>query len=348
MWKWCIGRVLEAIPSRVCCSIPSIGRKAKLIPWCSTYFGTTPWEDPQLYIDKSPFFRLTDVTTPTLIHTGTQDTNVPPHQSWSLFRAMQYIDQAPVRFLTYPGEPHGLRKIAHQRRKAAEDVAWLDRYLFETYEAENEAIKKGSPLEALLKRSKASRVGNAYGEDHKGVLVPETVAFEGLNVGRFEVTRAQYAAFDKDYKVRSGEENLPMTGVAFDRAQAYVAWLAKATGRAFRLPSREEARKMAKKAGHDGNTLDRWAGYTPNPDDLRRLTTVLRGLEEGRLLRTVGEFPGCGDDPVFDLDGNVAEWAVTEKSDGIAMGPSAMRPTDPRSPRLTSTAYVGWRVTVDD
>ncbi len=94
------------------------------------YFGGAPWEVPQVYMEKSPFFKLTGVTTPTIVYTGTEDRNVPPHESWSLFRALQQIGKAPVRFLTFPGEPHSLRTIAHQRRKVEEDLAWFDRYLF--------------------------------------------------------------------------------------------------------------------------------------------------------------------------------------------------------------------------
>ena len=90
------------------------------------YFGASPLEDPELYIRKSPFFRLGEVTTPTIIYTGTEDRNVPPHQSWSLFRALQQLEKAPARLVLFPGEPHGLRKIAHQRRKVEEDMAWFN------------------------------------------------------------------------------------------------------------------------------------------------------------------------------------------------------------------------------
>ena len=29
------------------------------------------------------------------------------YEGWEFYRAMQQIDQTPVRFLLYPGEPHG-------------------------------------------------------------------------------------------------------------------------------------------------------------------------------------------------------------------------------------------------
>ena len=75
------------------------------------YFGGTPWEKPEVYLEKSPFFRLHEVTTPTLVHTGTADRNVPPHQSWSLFRVLQQVGKAPTKLLLYPGEPHSLQKV---------------------------------------------------------------------------------------------------------------------------------------------------------------------------------------------------------------------------------------------
>ena len=41
------------------------------------YFGKTPLEDPELYIQKSPLFKMDRVKTPTLIFFGTNDRQVP-------------------------------------------------------------------------------------------------------------------------------------------------------------------------------------------------------------------------------------------------------------------------------
>jgi hypothetical protein len=84
----------------------------------------------------------------------------------------------------------------HRQRKVEEDLAWFDRYLFRTYEEPNEALKEGSPLDLALKKERFGRVGTRYGVEVRDTLVPEVVEFKGLTVGRFEVTRAQYAAYD--------------------------------------------------------------------------------------------------------------------------------------------------------
>jgi dipeptidyl aminopeptidase/acylaminoacyl peptidase len=309
------------------------------------YFGGTPWEVPEVYLEKSPFFRLTEVTTPTIIFTGTEDTNVPPHQSWSLFRALRQIGKTEARLVIFPGEPHGLRKIAHQRRKVEEELAWLDQYLFAKEPAARPAVKPGSLLAGLLERAKAAHVGDALGVEVDGVLVPETVSYKGLEIGRFELTRAQLAAFDPDYQVAPGTENLPATGVTFAQAHGYVDWLSQVTGMQHRLPTEEEANKIA---GSSGNTLDRWAGYSPNPDDAATIEAELAKIGEEPLLLPVGSLTGAGDkELVFDLDGNAAEWAVGKDGQGVPAGPSADRADDKRSSNRPALAYTGLRVVVE-
>ncbi len=308
------------------------------------YFGGPPWEIPQVYLEKSPFFRLDEVTTPTIIFTGTADTNVPPHQSRSLFRALQQIGRAETRLVEFPGEPHGLRKIAHQRRKLEEETRWLDRFLFDAHQPDNPAVRDGSPLQALLARGSAARAGGAFGVDHEGILVPEVVPYGDLQLGRFEVTEAQLAEFDPDRTVVAGHHDWPAAGVPFAQAQAYLRWLADRTGRSFRLPTVAEVKQLGKRGG---NTLDWWAGYTPNPEDAERLRQAVAEIGPASLLKPVGQHAGVGEAPVFDLDGNVAEWAVGEDGQGVAIGPSADRSSDPASTSKPSPEYIGFRVVVD-
>jgi hypothetical protein len=290
---------------------------------------------------------MKDVKTPTIIHFGTEDRNVPTDQGWSHFRALQQIGQVPVKFILFPGEPHGIRTLAHQRRKVEEDLAWFDKYLFESHEPENEAFKEGSPLAEALKRAEIQKTDGRFGVMVSGRLIPEVVEYKGTEIGRFEVTRAQYAQFDPDYTYERGSGDYPAGGITFEQARAYVAWLSELTGEPYRLGAADAMKTIYESAKGDENTLDYWAGYKPNPDDARELAKKVAELPgEAPLLKPVGSFPGRGDDAlVFDLGGNVAEWAVGDGGDGVLMGGSADLPADAKARRpMAGLGYRGFRV----
>src|SRR5262249_47995439 len=127
------------------------------------YFGKSPLEDPQLYIKMAPFYQFDKVRTPTLLFQGEADRVVPPHHGWMQYRALQQLGKADVRLVMFPGAKHGLRKLAHQRRKLEEELAWFDRHLFKTAKEENEALKSDSPLARALTLQKVRREGTRYG-----------------------------------------------------------------------------------------------------------------------------------------------------------------------------------------
>ncbi len=322
----------------------------------SYYFGKSPLEDPELYIRKSPLFKMKSVQTPTLIFHGTADRNVPTAQSWTFFRALQYYDKVPVRFVLFPGEPHGPRKLTHQVRKVEEEIAWFDRYLFKTEKAANEALKEDSPLALALKSAHAQRDGTRYGitsaakdaaRDAKPVLIPEVVKRGALEIGRFEVTRAQYAEFDHTYKVDSGTDNYPASGITLENAKTYAQWLSKLTGDAWRIPYEDEVKDLYEKRDAE-NTLDYWAGYPPNPEDAAKLREKAKELtSDAPLLKQAGSFPGKGsegEELLFDLGGNVAEWALARDGKGKSIGGSADCPADSKSNCASAPEYIGFRV----
>jgi dipeptidyl aminopeptidase/acylaminoacyl peptidase len=317
----------------------------------SYYFGKSPMEDPDLYVRKSPFFKMDKVKAPVLIFHGTADTNVPPAQSWSYFRALQYYGKVPVKFVIFPGEPHGPKKLTHQMRKVEEEMAWFDKYFFKTAGTENEAVKTGSPLEEALRAKNIAQTGGDYGaalaNKGKSILIPEVVKRGDVEVGRFEVTRAQFEAFDKKFKFEPGTENYPANGVTFEQATAYTEWLSKLTGQTWRLPTEKEAAEWYSK--RDGeNTLDYWAGYAPNPGDAEKLRQKARELGgNAPLLKPAGSFAGqgnAGQELIFDLGGNVAEWVTTGEGKGKVDGGSADCAADTRSVCLAEPEYVGFRV----
>ncbi len=299
----------------------------------NAYFGGPPWEQQQVYLDKSPLFRMQELKTPTLIMFGAQDTSVPTEQGWQHFRAMQQIGVAPVRFLLFPGTGHGLRKLSHQKRKMEEELAWFDRYLFDSHEPKNEAFDTNSPLARAIEKEGVEHVGYLIGREVDASIVPEIVEFKGIRVSRFEITRAQFSAFDPNYDYPPGTDNHPVTEVSLPLAQTYCLWLKDRTGVKYRLPTEDEMNRLLAAAesnlGHENN-LDYWLGYTPTPEDIERIRQKLDELEKSRLLiEPVGSFRPVsvsGGQGVYDLGGNVAEWVTGKEGQGMILGPSAVSP----------------------
>jgi dipeptidyl aminopeptidase/acylaminoacyl peptidase len=322
------------------------------------YFGKTPLEDPELYIQKSPLFKMDRVKTPTLIFFGTIDRQVPTEQGWSHYRALYSIGKAPVKLVLFPGEAHSPNKLTHQLRKLNEETAWFDKYLFQINPPESEALKKGSPLDVALERRSVQKAGALYGVAFRppsipenpapDVLLPETVKRGEIEIGRFEITRAQFAAFDKEYKFDAGTDNYPANGITFEQAEAYCKWLSDLTAESYRLPKESEAGTWYKDRPGE-NTLDYWAGYSLNPEDARKLEEDIKKLPgDAPLLREVGSFAPDGEqgeEPVFDLGGNVAEWMIAANGSGKTVGGSADRPADSEAAyRGADPAYIGFRV----
>ena len=320
-----------------------------------SYFGGAPWDDTDgkiyntAYIHKSPLFELEKVRTPTLIHHGSKDRAVPRDQGWEYYRALQQVDNAPVRFLWYPDQPHGLQKITHQTRKVEEEIRWFDRWLFGTYETDNEAFTKESPLAELLKKNDIAMNNAHYGTMYNGVLVPETVAIanDSSSIGRFEITNAQYAAYDRSHTYASVKGNNPVTNLSLSAIKKYITWLNEQTGETYRLPNSQEAialHEQARLVADKENTLNYWAGYDITIDEISDFRKKLDGLKHS-LLRAVGTHSGTkvGEALIYDLGGNAAERTL---DDGI-YGYSAVSFVDDLrkdTAKRPPASYIGFRL----
>lgn len=97
-----------------------------------------------------------------------------------------------------------------------------------------------------------------------------------------------------------------------------------------------------------GNTFDYWAGYTLSPDDYRLLQAEISKFgEQPVLLKPVGSFAPQGYPPVYDLDGNAAEWVELKNGEGKACGASADLPQEEKSESQPNSKYIGLRVICD-
>jgi dipeptidyl aminopeptidase/acylaminoacyl peptidase len=283
------------------------------------YFGGAPWDDTngkvynENYILKSPLFEIEKIKTPTIIFHGSEDRAVPRDQGWEYYRGLQQVGKAAVRFLWFPGQPHGLGKITHQLRKMDEEITWIETYLLNKPNLTNNAFKKDSPLADLIKLESVKTADGMYGEIINNTLIPETVLIkkDSTSIGRFEITNAQFKAYKTDYNYTDGNHNYPAV-VSFEDAKAYVNWLTQLTGKTYRLPSTDETKalqKAVKKAASKENTLNFWAGYSLVPSDYEQLKEKLK-LIKTSLLKEVGRFKATkiGEAEVYDIGGNVAEY----------------------------------------
>jgi len=316
-----------------------------------SYFGGAPWDDlngkfyNENYIIKSPLFEIEKIKTPTIIFHGSEDRAVPRDQGWEYYRGLQQVGKTPVKFLWFPGQPHGLGKITHQLRKMNEELAWIDTYLFNKPSTKNETFKKDSPFAQLLKIEKVNITKNGnFGKVFNSTLIPETVSVkkDSIEIGRFEVTNAQFKAFNPEFNFEAGMDNYPVVTTKED-ALKYVKWLSNLTGKKYRLPTSEEGKnlhKLAHKAASKENTLNYWAGYPITIDEISEFNKKVQELKS-HLFKKVGKNKATkvGDAEIYDLGGNVAEYF----DDGI-YGYSAYDFYDVNNNDMITSKYVGIRV----
>lgn len=135
-------------------------------------------------------------------------------------------------------------------------------------------------------------------------------------LGVYEVTVAEWAACVRDKACHPiadwSKENpnplIPATGVSYEDAQAYVAWLSVQTGRAYRIPSEQEW-EYADRAGVGsafpwGDTIaPSDANYDQTASYLKSPTAPYRGYPEA-----INAYPPNGFG-LYQMQGNVWEWS---------------------------------------
>ncbi|MBM3791270.1 MAG: S9 family peptidase, partial [Acidobacteria bacterium] len=92
------------------------------------YADQPPWDNVDLYWDRSPMKYIKQVRTPTLILHGQNDTRVPLAQAQEFYRALAEMD-VPVDFVVYPREGHGFREPRHNLDRMRRYLAFFGKYL---------------------------------------------------------------------------------------------------------------------------------------------------------------------------------------------------------------------------
>ncbi len=105
-----------------------------------------PFDHPDLWMKLSPFFRVRNIKTPTLIMGGQEDWNVPVINSEQLYQALRRLG-IPTELVIYPGQGHGIRRPSYQKDRYQRYIAWYDKYVKGTGQttATPEGASRNSP-----------------------------------------------------------------------------------------------------------------------------------------------------------------------------------------------------------
>jgi dipeptidyl aminopeptidase/acylaminoacyl peptidase len=87
-----------------------------------------PWDDVQLYLSESPLAHARGVTAPILLLHGTADATIAFHNSLAFYNALRYNGKNAI-LLAYPGEGHGLRRLANRKDLTLRFFQFFDHYL---------------------------------------------------------------------------------------------------------------------------------------------------------------------------------------------------------------------------
>jgi len=87
-----------------------------------------PWEKKEVWERISPFYRVANITTPTLFMGGEIDWNVPILGSEQMYEAMKALGRT-TELVVYPGEYHGLTTPSHLKDRLERNLAWYAHYV---------------------------------------------------------------------------------------------------------------------------------------------------------------------------------------------------------------------------
>jgi len=87
-----------------------------------------PWENRATWEKISPFYRVKNITTPTLFMGGDIDWNVPIIGSEQMYQALKSLGRT-TELVVYPGEYHGFTTPSHLKDRLERNLAWYAHYV---------------------------------------------------------------------------------------------------------------------------------------------------------------------------------------------------------------------------
>src|SRR5579864_2352666 len=87
-----------------------------------------PWESKAIWEKVSPFYRVSNITTPTLFMGGDIDWNVPILGGEQMYQALKRLGRT-TELVVYPGEYHEFKTPSHIKDRLERYLAWYNHYV---------------------------------------------------------------------------------------------------------------------------------------------------------------------------------------------------------------------------
>lgn len=87
-----------------------------------------PWEQQAVWDKISPFYKVKNITTPTLFMGGENDSNVPILGGEQMYQAMKALGRI-TELVVYPNEFHGFITPSHIKDRLERNIAWYAHYV---------------------------------------------------------------------------------------------------------------------------------------------------------------------------------------------------------------------------
>jgi len=87
-----------------------------------------PWENRAVWEKVSPYYRVANITTPTLFMGGDIDWNVPILGGEQMYQALKSLGRE-TELVVYPGEFHGLKAPSHIKDRLERHISWFAHYV---------------------------------------------------------------------------------------------------------------------------------------------------------------------------------------------------------------------------
>ncbi|HET9406456.1 MAG TPA: S9 family peptidase [Candidatus Sulfotelmatobacter sp.] len=87
-----------------------------------------PWENRAAWDKVSPYYKVANITTPTLFMGGDVDWNVPILGSEQMYEALKSLGRE-TELVVYPGEFHGFRTPSHLKDRLERNLSWYAHYV---------------------------------------------------------------------------------------------------------------------------------------------------------------------------------------------------------------------------